>query len=220
MTQGIYTVALTGGIGSGKTVVSDHLALLGAAVIDADVIARQITAPGGAAIAAIAHTFGEDFLTSEGALDRVRMRAHVFADPSARQQLEAITHPLIRAETAQAAASLSALAAPYQLFAIPLLVESGYSKDAPRRFGRVLNVDCSPATQLARVMQRSNLDEAQARAIIDAQASRTARLRIADDVLINEHKSLAELMSEVEVLHLRYCEAARGVRSANNGQIS
>lgn len=213
MTHGAYRVALTGGIGSGKTVVSDRLALLGAAVIDSDVIARQITAAGGAAMAAIAQTFGDDFVSPDGALDRARMRAHVFADPLARTRLEAITHPLIKAETARVAASSLALAAPYQLFAIPLLVESGYRREAnhrsERRFTRVLTIDCSPATQLARVMQRSKLDETQARAIIDAQASRAARLAIADDVLINDHKNLAELMAEVDALHLRYCEAAR-----------
>jgi len=211
MSQGIYKVALTGGIGSGKTVVSDRLALLGAAVIDSDVIARQITAAGGAAMGAIAQTFGRDFLSPDGALDRARMRAHVFADPLARSRLEAITHPLVREETARVAASSHAMAAPYQVFAIPLLVEAGYTRETNHRFARVLTIDCAPATQLARVMQRSNLDETQARAIIDAQASRTARLAIADDVLLNEHKSLAELMAEVDALHLRYCQAARDV---------
>lgn len=211
MTQDIYRVALTGGIGSGKTVVSDRLALSGAAVIDSDVVARQITSVGGAAIGAIAQTFGDDFLTPDGALDRTRMRAHVFSDPSARSQLEAITHPLIKEETARLAASAQARAAPYQVFAIPLLVESGYRRETDHRFARVLTIDCAPATQLARVMQRSKLEEPQARAIIDAQASRAARLAIADDVLINEHKSLAELMAEVDALHLRYCQSARGV---------
>jgi len=218
MTQGIYKVALTGGIGSGKTVVSDRLALLGAAVIDSDVIARQITAVGGSAMAAIAQSFGDDFVGPDGALDRARMRAHVFANPSARTRLEAITHPLIQQETARVAATPAALAAPYQIFAIPLLVESGFSREANRRFARVLTIDCAPATQLARVMQRSHLDETQARAIIAAQASRNARLAIADDVLINEQKSLTELIAEVDALHWRYCEAARnpGVADANN----
>jgi dephospho-CoA kinase len=213
MTQGKYRVALTGGIGSGKTVVSDRLALLGAAVIDSDVIARQITAAGGSAMDAIAQTFGGDFLTPDGALDRARMRAHVFADPLARSRLEAITHPLIQQETARVAASSHAMAAPYQVFAIPLLVESGFNREANHRFARVLTVDCAPETQLARVMERSHLDASQAHAIIDAQASRTARLAIADDVLVNEHKSLTELMVEVDALHLHYCQAARGARS-------
>ena len=217
MKQGLFKIALTGGIGSGKTVVSDRLGLLGAAVIDSDVIARRLTAPGGEAMAPIAEAFGEAFVTPDGALDRPRMRALVFTDPTARGRLENITHPLIRQETTRVAASPEALAAPYQVYAIPLLLESGYTKGSSDqtqgspRFARVLTIDCSPATQLARVMQRSGLTEAEALAIIRTQASREARLAIADDVLTNDHKTLPSLMDEIDALHQRYVQAALGV---------
>ncbi|MGI4857768.1 MAG: dephospho-CoA kinase [Janthinobacterium lividum] len=194
-------IGLTGGIGSGKTVVSDRFAALGASVIDSDVLARRVTAPGGAAIAPIAAAFGAGFVASDGSLDRARMREKVFADPVARKQLEAITHPLIQAETERELRACAHAAAAYLIFAVPLLVESGRWTS---RVDRVLVVDCAIETQIARVMCRSQLGEAQVRAIIATQASRERRLAAADDILLNEHKPLAALHAEIDALHARY----------------
>ncbi len=201
------TVGLTGGIGSGKTVVADRLAALGAAVIDTDAIARALTAPGGAAMAPIAAAFGPGCLDPHGALDRARMRERVFGDAAAKARLEAILHPMIRAE-AQAAAAGAAPSAPYIVFVVPLLVESGGWRD---RVDRVLVIDCTVATQEARVSARSGLDAALARTIIDQQASRGQRLAAADDVLFNEGP-LEELMPRVDRLHARYLALSRGGR--------
>ncbi|WP_347555006.1 dephospho-CoA kinase [Robbsia sp. KACC 23696] len=200
-------IGLTGGIGSGKTLVSDALAALGAHVIDSDVIARAVTAAGGSAIAPIRATFGADFIGADGALDRTRMRDKVFSDPSARQALEAITHPLIRAaiEEETARVVLRAPAPPYLVFAVPLLVESGQTA----RYDRILVVDCEPDTQVARVIARSGLAEAQVRAIIASQASREARRDAADDVLLNQDIALDALQAQIETLHRRYLDIAR-----------
>ncbi len=175
-------VGLTGGIGSGKSLVADELARLGAHVIDTDAIAHALTAPGGGAIAAIRARFGTDYLDGRGALDRARMRGLVFGDAEARRALEEILHPMIRAQ-AEASAAAAAAAAPYNVFVIPLLIESGSWRD---RVDRVLVVDCAVDTQIARVMRRSGLDAAAARAIIAVQVTRAARLDAADDVLVNE----------------------------------
>ena len=130
-----FSVGLTGGIGSGKSLVADQFAQRGAAVIDTDLIAHQLTGPGGAAMPAIHETFGDAFLTSEGALDRAAMRAHVFSDATARKQLEGLLHPMIAEQTRAQAASASG---DYLLFVVPLLTESGQWKD---RVDRVLVVD-------------------------------------------------------------------------------
>jgi dephospho-CoA kinase len=203
----LLRIGLTGGIGSGKTVVSDALAARGAYVIDSDVVARAVTAPGGSAIEPIRQTFGAAFIDADGAMDRRRMRDKVFADPAARQALEAITHPLIRtaiaAETTRAAQRTPAPA--YLVFAVPLLVESGQTA----HYDRILVVDCDPDTQLARVIARSGLSETQVRAIIAAQASRQARLDAADDVLLNQDIALEALQTQIETLHRAYLEIAR-----------
>lgn len=204
-------IGLTGGIGSGKTVVSDRFAALGAGVIDSDVLARRVTAPGGTAIAPIAAAFGAGFVAADGSLDRARMRDKVFADPAARKQLEAITHPLIQAETERELREPARAAATYLIFAVPLLVESGRWAS---RFDRVLVVDCSIDTQIARVMRRSQLDDAQVRAIIASQASRERRLAVADDTLLNEHKPLAVLHAEIDALHRRYLALADADKQA------
>lgn len=216
-------IGLTGGIGSGKTVVSDRLAACGAGVIDSDVVARRVTAPGGAAIAPIAAAFGPAFIAADGSLERARMREHVFSTPSERVRLEAITHPLIRAETEKAITSPAYRDAPYLVFAIPLLVESRYRAGSTSasgstsgsppgastaRFDRILVVDCSVDTQVQRVMQRSQLDEQQVRAIIASQATREARLAVADDVLVNDGKPLPDLLAEIDALHRRYVDMA------------
>jgi dephospho-CoA kinase len=194
-------VGLTGGIGSGKSTVLAMLAELGAAVIDADAISRGTTAAGGGAIAAVAQRFGADFITPEGALDRERMRAHVYADPQARKELEDIIHPLVGQESARQVEAALAAEARCIVFDIPLLVESGRWR---QQLDRVLVVDCSPETQVARVVQRSGLAPEAVRAIMDAQATREQRLAAADIVICNEGLSMEQLAVQVK-------EVARGL---------
>ena len=194
-----FSVGLTGGIGSGKTTVADMFAAHGATVIDTDYIAHQLTVAGGPAIAAILAQFGDSFLTASGAMDRAKMRAYVFADMAAKARLEAILHPLIRAETERAAAKAGGA---YLLFVVPLLVESGNWK---QRVSRVLVVDCPEQLQIDRVMQRSGLSGAQVRAIMATQASRAARLAAADDVVLNDGEPAA-LAPQVKRLHTLYTE--------------
>jgi dephospho-CoA kinase len=193
-------VGLTGGIGSGKSTVLAMLAVRGAAVIDADAISRAATAAGGAAIAPIARHFGPAFITAEGALDRDRMREHVYATPAARQALEAIVHPLVGAESARQVQAATDAGARCIVFDIPLLVESGRWR---AQVDHVLVVDCLEATQVARVVARSGLPAAQVEAIMAAQASRALRLAAADSVIFNDGISLAQLEQHVE-------QAARG----------
>jgi dephospho-CoA kinase len=188
-------VGLTGGIGSGKSTVADMLVQLGAALIDTDRIARELTAPGGAALPSIVDAFGADALDATGALDRARMRAHVFADADARRRLEAILHPLIGTETQRQA---SASAAPIVVFDVPLLVESGRWAAL---VDRIWVVDCSAATQRARVMARSGWDEATIDAVIAQQATRAQRRAIADAVIDNDTASLATLADDVSTLY-------------------
>ncbi len=197
-----FSVGITGGIGSGKTTVADMFAARGAAIIDTDLIAHQLTAPGGAAIAAIRAQFGAAFLTADGAMDRARMRAHVFSEPAAKGRLEAILHPLIRIEVERAARQAQGA---YLMFVVPLLVESGPSWK--QRVSRVLVVDCQEQTQVRRVMSRSGLPEAQVRAIMAAQATRQERLAAADDVIDNDGDALA-LVPQVDRLHARYVSMA------------
>jgi dephospho-CoA kinase len=174
-------VGLTGGIGSGKSTVAAALAQRGARIIDTDAIARELTAPGGAALPAIAAAFGTDMLDATGALDRARMRAEVFSQPAARLQLEGILHPLI-GQQAQARAVAAGPSQPV-VFDVPLLVESRHWR---QRVDRVLLVDCDEAVQVRRVVQRSGWDEAEVRRVIAQQASRPARRAIADAVLVND----------------------------------
>ncbi len=197
-----FTVALTGGIGSGKSAVAGRFEALGAGIVDTDVIAHALTGPGGAAMPAIAAAFGPDFVAVDGSLDRDRMRARVFAEPAARRRLEAILHPMIRAE---AEARRAALRTPYAMMVIPLLVESG---DPRGRFDRILVVDCSPGTQIERVMARSRLAREAVENILAAQATRAQRLAVADDVIDNEGP-LSALDDAVAALHGRYLAAAR-----------
>ena len=187
-------VGLTGGIGSGKSTVLEMLRQLGAATIDADAISRATTAAGGAAIPAIAQAFGPEFITPDGALDRERMRVHVYAHPQARQTLEAIIHPLVGAESERQVQQATAQGTRCIVFDIPLLVESGRWR---AQVDRVLVVDCLPATQIARVAARSGLSTAQVEAIMAAQAPRGLRLQAADAVIFNEGLSLPQLQAQV-----------------------
>ena len=188
-------IGLSGGIGSGKSTVARRFAALGALVVDTDALAHALTAPGGAAIAQIAAAFGADMIASDGAMDRARMRALVFGQPAERRRLEAILHPMIGAATraeAQSAAAGQAI-----VFDVPLLAESGAWR---ARVDRILIVDCSPATQVARVAQRSGWTAEAVERTIAQQASRAQRRAIADAVIVNETLSLAQLEGEVDAL--------------------
>jgi dephospho-CoA kinase len=187
-------VGLTGGIGSGKSTVLQMLAQLGAAVIDADVISRGTTAAGGAAIDTIAERFGSDYITPEGALDRDRMRERAYADPLARKLLEEIIHPLVSLESARQVQTALEAGVRCIVFDIPLLVESGRWQS---QVDQVLVVDCSPPTQVDRVVARSGLKAEEVRAIIAVQASRSQRLAAADLVICNEGLSLDQLRDKV-----------------------
>jgi dephospho-CoA kinase len=188
-------VGLTGGIGSGKSTVLSMLVEFGAAAIDADAISRATTSAGGAAIPRIAQQFGAEFITAEGALDRVKMRARAYAQPEARRELEQIIHPLVGEEIARQVDVALAAGARCIVFDIPLLVESGRWR---RQVDRVLVVDCEPETQVTRVTARSGLTPQEVRAIIAAQAPRALRLAAADLVICNEGLSLDALRNEVE----------------------
>ncbi len=192
-----FSVGLTGGIGCGKSTVADLFAERGATIVDTDVIAHALTAPHGAAMPAIVAEFGPDFARPDGALDRARMRTLVFSDATARARLEGILHPRIRAATE--AAGRAATGA-YVIYVVPLLVESGSWRE---RVTRVLAIDCSEDTQVARVMQRSQLSADEVRAIMATQVTRAQRLAAADDVIDNDD-GLEALRAQVERLHERY----------------
>ena len=193
----IPLIGLTGGIGSGKTAVSDMLGELGAGIIDTDLISHQITAPGGKAIPLIANAFGADFIDPQGALIRSKMRALVFEDPSARKVLEQITHPLIQEETSKQAVKLAKSGAPYLVFVVPLLIESG---SWVKLIDYLVVVDCSEETQIQRVMHRNNMTRSEVENVLKAQTSRNARLAAANAVIENQG-GLDELKSEVLKLH-------------------
>ncbi len=199
-------IGLTGGIASGKSTVADMFAELGVPVIDTDVIAREVVAPGGPALDEIAERFGDHMIDAGGSLDRRAMRELVFADDSAREDLEAILHPRIGAETRRQA---DAAGGKYQLIVVPLLTGSPL-----REFvDRVLVVDCNEETQIRRLLERDAETVAQARRIIAAQASRDERLKIANDVIVNEG-TLGQTRTAVTRLHQVYLNlAARRYRS-------
>lgn len=197
----MFTVGLTGGIGSGKSTVAELFSALGVPVIDTDVIARQLTAPGGEALDDIRMAFGAALLQADGGLDRAAMRRLVFSDVAARSRLEAILHPRIRNAVQQARAALEA---PYVLVVIPLLVETGAYRDT---LDRVLVVDCPETLQIARVMARSGLAREEVEAILAAQATRAQRLAAADDVIDNT-RSPDDLRAAVAALHTRYLTLA------------
>ena len=192
-------LGLTGGIGSGKSTVAQMFATRGAAVIDSDAIARSVTAANGSAMPAIAEAFGKEFVTPEGALDRDRMRALVFSDPSAKLRLEAIVHPLVGMATqAQAQAAIQA-GHTLLVFDVPLLVESPRWR---KLVDKVLVVDCLESTQIERVIARSGLARDAVQNIIQAQATRAQRLAAADITLFNEGLDLEQLQVAVDALTL------------------
>ncbi|TDN67661.1 dephospho-CoA kinase [Paraburkholderia sp. BL10I2N1] len=200
----MFAVGLTGGIGSGKSTVADLFAARGVPIIDTDLIAHRITASGGAAMHKITSEFGTPFVAPDGSLDRAKMRALIFSDDTARERLEAITHPLIRGETER---ERNEARGPYLMVVVPLLVESGNWKT---RVNRVLVVDCAVETQIARVMRRNAFTREQVLAIISRQATRDERIAAADDVIVNEGASVESLAEEVDELHRRYVALAGG----------
>ena len=187
-------IGLTGGIGSGKSTVAQSLVALGAHLVDTDAIAREITAPGGAAIAPLRAAFGDDMVDADGALDRARMRALAFGSAAAKAQLEAVLHPMIGQEAQRRAAEAGGKPV---VFDVPLLGEHSVWR---QRCQRILVVDCSAPTQIDRVMQRSGWPREQVQAVIAQQVSREQRLRLADAVIHNDGIGLEALQNEVAAL--------------------
>jgi dephospho-CoA kinase len=193
-----FSIGLTGGIGSGKSTVAATLVQLGAVLIDSDAIAREIALPGGVAIAPLQAEFGADALDEDGGLNRARMRERAFSDQSVKRRLEAILHPLIGVETERRAV---AAGQQVRVFDVPLLVESTRWRS---RVNKVLVVDCSNATQIARVTQRSGWSVEMVHAVIAQQASREKRRACADAVIYNDGITLEQLQSEVTELWERW----------------
>jgi dephospho-CoA kinase len=202
-------IGLTGGVASGKSTVTQRFAELGVPVIDADVASRKVVEPGKPGLAQVVQRFGAGILDADGRLDRRALRNQIFNDSSLRQALDAILHPLIRAEMEREAAEAQG---PYVVMAIPLLVEGGTAR---KRVDRVLVVDVDEALQIQRLQARDGGSAEQARAILASQASRTARLGEADDVLLNTG-SVAELRQAVDRLHAQYLRLAQTSASPRN----
>ena len=196
-----WQVGLTGGIGSGKSTVAAMLEACGAAVVDADQISRQLTAANGAALPAIAQAFGPSLIAADGALDRARMRELIFRQPQARQQLEAIIHPLVGQETTRQAQAAMAQGRRMVVYDIPLLVESGRWR---RQLDAVIVVDCREQTQIDRVVARNQLSPDAVRDIMAAQASRSQRRACADVVLFNDAIPLPRLQAQVSLVARRF----------------
>jgi dephospho-CoA kinase len=197
----MLVVGLTGGIGSGKSAAADEFARLGAAVVDTDAIAHELTEEGGGAVPQIERLFGKEFVR-DGRMDRSRMRQRVFGDASAKEALESLLHPLIREESKR---RIAAATGPYVVHVVPLLVES---PDYRRRVDRVLVVDAPEEIRVARVRERSGLAEDAVRAIMRTQATREARLAAADDVIDNAGP-LEALRKQVAALHEKYLQFRR-----------
>ncbi len=205
MSTRVFRVGLTGGIASGKSTVSKLFGALGVPIIDTDQIARDVVEPGQPPLEKLVERFGPSILTPDGHLDRPALRNIVFSDPKARADLEALTHPAI----GQAVEALAAAAGgPYQILVIPLLVEKGLGS----QLDRVLVVDCDEELQIKRLQARDGSTLEQARAILNAQASRTARLKAAQDVITNDG-DMSILRDQVSTLHARYLELARQART-------
>lgn len=195
-----YIVALTGGIGSGKSTVAEAFNQLGVPVVDADIIARQVVAIGAPALQKIAEHFGSEILQNDGALNRAALREVIFNQPQEKQWLDGLLHPLIHLETQRL---LAAIVAPYALWVVPLLVENGLSK----RAHRVLVVDVDPDVQLQRTMSRDGISREQAENILAAQATRAQRLACADDIIENSG-SPETIAPRVASLHRHYLSLA------------
>lgn len=204
----VYTVALTGGIGSGKSTVADAFSRSGVAVVDADIIARQVVEPGKPALRAIAEHFGTDVLADDGTLNRRRLREIIFSNPAQKAWLNALLHPLIQQQTWECIAQATS---PYVLWVVPLLVENQLCD----KVNRVLVVDVSEQTQLERTMKRDGVTHEQAQQIIAAQASREERLAAADDIINNDGEPQSAI-AQVASLHQRYLTLAAQTAAQEN----
>ena len=193
----MYVVAITGGIGSGKTTVANQFAALGIEVVDADLIAREVVEPGTPALTAIASHFGPGILDEQGRLDRRALRERIFSDPAAKSWLNALLHPIIRSEMLRQCAAVSS---PYCLLVVPLLVENRLTELADR----VLVIDVDEATQIERTCHRDGVSREQAQAILASQASRSERLAMADDVLDNQSGTTETIRARILALHETY----------------
>ena len=207
-----FCVGLTGGIASGKSSAAALFEELGAALVDTDAIAHELTRPGTAVMASIRDTFGATYVAADGGLERAKMRQLVFSDPAAKARLEAILHPVIR-EAARA--RILAAQQPYVIVVVPLLIETGAYRDL---IERVLVIDCSDELQVARAMQRSRLKESEVRAIIAAQLPRAERLAHADDVVDN-NGNIDALRLQIQKLHAKYLALAQAAVHARNSAL-
>jgi len=201
MPRVIQRIGLTGGIGSGKSTVAHVLADCGAAVVDADAIARQVTAPGGAAIGELVRQFGAQAMTAEGAMNRDQMRQLAFGDPAIRRQLEAIIHPLVSQESVRQFNAAVSAGHTCIVFDVPLLVESGRWR---QQLDRIVVVDCTETTQISRVMARNGWAREGVEKIMAGQASRAERLAAADICICNEGLPLKGLERLVRQLAIRF----------------
>ncbi len=208
--RAVLRLGLTGGVGAGKSSAARLLVQHGLALVDADAIARALTAPAGAAMAAVAAVFGQDFVTAEGALDRAKMRALIHTDASARARLEAIIHPMVGEQTQRQAEAAMRRGYPGIVFDVPLLVESAHWR---QRVDRILVIDCTPEVQVSRVMARDRLTRQAVEDMMASQATRERRLAAADAVIFNVDLSLDELASELGQLcrHLGLSSGRRPV---------
>jgi dephospho-CoA kinase len=205
MSAKIFRVGLTGGIASGKSTVTKLFKALGVPIIDSDELARDVVEPGQPPLERLVERFGPSILTPDGRLDRPALRTIVFSDPKARADLEALTHPAIGAALERQSA---ASGGPYQILVIPLLVE----KNLGPQLGRVLVIDCDPDLQIRRLQARDGSTVEEAQAILNAQASRAARLNAAHDVITNDREAGA-LRDQVSALHARYLQYASAARA-------
>ncbi|WP_340615435.1 dephospho-CoA kinase [Xenorhabdus entomophaga] len=205
-----YIVALTGGIGSGKTTISNVFSSLGVPLIDADIIAREVVAPGTPALQAITEHFGPDILLADSSLNRALLRQKIFAAPEEKQWINALLHPLIQKETHK---QLNQVTASYVIWVVPLLIENNLTHLADR----ILVVDVPEETQIARTMARDGVSREQVENILAAQASRQARLEKADDVIINRNDE-QNIASRVVELHQQYLKLAKSVRQENHNE--
>lgn len=206
----MWVLGVTGGIGSGKTAATNHFQTLGIQVVDADVVAREVVEPGRPALVAIADHFGADIIAADGTLDRRALREIVFNDPSQRQWLEELTHPLIGAEIQR---QLKACDSPYAILASPLLLET----QQHQMVNRVLVIDVPEAVQIARTLERDNTTEAGVKAIIAAQSPRQQRLTKADDVIVND-QDLPYLQQAVAGLHQHYLDLAKNFAESDSNR--
>ena len=192
-------IGLTGGIASGKTLVSDFFSELGSPVVDADLLAREVVIPGSKGLKALTQHFTADILTADGGLNRAKLREIVFANPSEREFLDNTIHPLIRELSEARIEEARKADYAYLVYAVPLLFET----DQQKRFDRIVAVDVPRSTQLKRLLERDGSDEVQANAILDAQATREDRLSIASDVIDNSG-SIEKTQQQVRVLHEKF----------------